>query len=95
LIGRGSISGWDRIFISLQNPDWLSRALQPPLMRLEFEANNSPSSNPEIKNAWSFSATSPFRLHVMDQTVTSTLPLKLLAFNFIFRVLVVDGIYVL
>jgi hypothetical protein len=42
---------------------WVPGAVTPELKRPGREADHSPTPNAEVKNAWSYTATPPIRLH--------------------------------
>jgi len=42
---------------------WISGALSLGVKRPGREADHSPSSSSEVKNAWSYTSTPPIRLH--------------------------------
>jgi hypothetical protein len=42
---------------------WVPEALSLGVKRSGREADHSPSSGAEVKNAWSYTSTSPIRLH--------------------------------
>jgi hypothetical protein len=42
---------------------WVLAALFPQVKRPEREADHSPQSTAEVKNAWSYTSTPPTRLH--------------------------------
>jgi hypothetical protein len=42
---------------------WVTRALSPGVKRPWREADHSPPSSAEVKNAWSYTSTPPIRLH--------------------------------
>jgi hypothetical protein len=46
---------------------WVAGALSLGVKRLGSEADRSPPSSAEIKNAWSYTSTSPIRLHGVVQ----------------------------
>jgi len=65
-------SDWDFFFATAFSPalgstqpptEWLQEALTPGVKRLGREADHSPPSSAEIKNAWSYTSTPPVRLH--------------------------------
>jgi hypothetical protein len=58
---------------------WVPGALSLGVKRPKREADHSPPSSAEVKNAWSYTSTPPFRLHgvVFSQTAEKTLPLPL------------------
>jgi hypothetical protein len=60
-------------------------ALSPGIKRPGREADHSPPSSAEVKNAWSYISTPPIRLHdvVLNKSTGTTLPL---VFNFTFCV---------
>jgi hypothetical protein len=42
---------------------WVPRALSPGVKRPRREADHSPPSNVEVRNAWSYISNPPIRLH--------------------------------
>jgi hypothetical protein len=47
----------------LHNIQWVSGALSLGVKRPGHEADHSPPSSAEVKNAWSYTSTPPIRLH--------------------------------
>jgi hypothetical protein len=42
---------------------WVPRALSPVIRQPKRDADHSPPSSAEVKNAWSYTSTPPIRLH--------------------------------